>query len=94
MKYEYTGDSVKEQEDLKLRTKKFALRVIKLVRSLPKNMVAYEIGRQLLRSGTSVASNTRAAFRGRSKKEFLAKIGIVIEEADSPCEITTSHGFE
>jgi four helix bundle protein len=58
------------------------LRVIKLVQNLPRNIVAYEIGRQLLRSGTSVAANTRAAYRGRSKKEFLAKIGIVIEECD------------
>jgi four helix bundle protein len=73
---------MEQPEDLKVRTKKFALRVINLVRSLPNNMVSYEIGKQLLRSGTSVASNTRAAYRGRSKKEFIAKLGIVVEECD------------
>lgn len=75
-------DDGEKPEDLKIRTKKFALRVIKLVQSLPKNMVADVIGRQLLRSGTSVGANTRSAYRGRSKKEFVAKIGIVIEECD------------
>ncbi len=68
--------------DLKFRTKQFSLRIIKLVQSLPKTTASYEIGKQLLRSGCSVGANTRAAFRGRSKKEFVAKLGIVIEEAD------------
>ncbi len=68
--------------DLKQRTKEYALAIIRLCATLPKNEVGRVIGRQLLRSGTSVGANTRAAFRGRSKKEFIAKLGIVIEEAD------------
>ena len=68
--------------DLKQRTKDYALAVIRLGVTLPKSEVGRVIGRQLLRSGTSVGANTRAAFRGRSKKEFIAKLGIVIEEAD------------
>lgn len=68
--------------DLKDRTKQFALRVISLYRQLPKSTEAQVLGRQLLRAGTSVGANTRAAFRGRSPKEFKAKIGTVIEEAD------------
>jgi four helix bundle protein len=71
--------------DLKVRTKQFALRVIKLVNSLPKNMVAQTIAKQLLRSATSVAANYRAAARGRSKPEFRAKLGIVLEECDETC---------
>src|SRR5258706_10891372 len=69
-------------EDLRLRTKKFALRVIKLVQSLPKNSEAQVLGKQLLRSGTAVGANYRAAGRSRSKAEFVAKLGIVVEEAD------------
>jgi four helix bundle protein len=69
-------------EDLKQRTKNFALRVIKLVQSLPNNSTARTIGNQLLRSGTSVAANYRAACRARSNAEFISKIGIVEEEAD------------
>ncbi len=69
-------------KDLKERTKQFALRIISLYQQLPKTTDAQVIGRQLLRAGTSVGANTRAAFRGRSKKEFKAKLGIVIEEAD------------
>lgn len=70
------------REDLKKRTKQYALRIIKLVEALPKTAVGRIIGSQLIRSGTSVASNYRAACRARSKAEFIAKIGIVIEEAD------------
>jgi four helix bundle protein len=68
--------------DLKLRTKKFALEVIKVVGSLPYNMVNRNLGDQLLRSATSVSANYRAACRGRSKAEFIAKLGICEEEAD------------
>jgi len=68
--------------DLKIRSKRFALRVIKLVESLPNNATAMTIGRQLLRSGTSVAANYRAACRARSNAEFIAKLGIVEEETD------------
>jgi four helix bundle protein len=68
--------------DLKLRTKQFALRVIRLVESLPKRPAGHVIGNQLLRAATSVGANYRAACRGRSRSEFCAKMGIVEEEAD------------
>ena len=68
--------------ELKQRTKQFALRVIKLIGALPKNPEGRTIGNQLIRSGTSVGSNYRAACRGRSKAEFVAKLGTVEEEAD------------
>lgn len=69
-------------KNLKDRTKQFALRVIRLYRALPRNEEARVIGKQLLRSGTSIGANYRAACRGRSKAEFVAKLGIVLEEAD------------
>ena len=69
-------------EELKNRTKQFAIRIVKLFRSLPKTEEARIIGKQMLRSGTSVAANYRAVCRARSKAEFIAKIGIVVEEAD------------
>ena len=69
-------------EDLKLRTKKFALRIIKPVESLPNTPTARVIGNQLLRCGTSVASNYRASCRAKSKADFIAKMGIVEEETD------------
>ena len=69
-------------EELKARTKRFALRVLKLVAALPNNIQGKTIGGQLVRSGTSVAANYRAACRGRSRAEFIAKIGVVEEEAD------------
>jgi four helix bundle protein len=68
--------------DLKERTKRFALRVLKVVRSLPPCIEGRLIGNQLLRAGTSVAANYRAVCRARSRPEFLAKLAIVIEEAD------------
>jgi len=64
------------------RSKAFALRIIRLVEALPKKPSANVIGRQLLRSATSVAANYRAAQRARSKAEFVSKISIVVEEAD------------
>lgn len=67
---------------MKQRTKQFSLRVVRLVSSLPATDVARTIGRQLLRAGTSVGANYRAACRARSPKEFRAKLGIVEEEAD------------
>jgi four helix bundle protein len=66
----------------KNRTKAFALRVLKLFQKLPHTEEAKIIGKQLLRSATSVASNYRASLRARSRVEFIAKIGIVVEEAD------------
>ena len=69
-------------EELKRRTKNFALRVIRLFRALPKTDEARVLGRQVLRSATSVAANYRAACRSRSRAEFVAKMGIVVEEMD------------
>ncbi len=69
-------------EELKQRSKQFALRVVKLYQGLPKADEARIIGKQALRSGTSVAANYRAVCRARSKPEFVAKIGIVVEEID------------
>ena len=71
-----------QADELKRRTKDFAIRIVKLFRSLPKTDEARIIGKQVLRSGTSVAANYRAVCRARSKAEFIAKIGIVVEEAD------------
>lgn len=70
------------ERDLKKRTKHFALRCIKLVESLPKTDTARVLGKQLLRSSTSVPANYRASTRARSKAEFIAKLGIVEEETD------------
>ena len=67
---------------LKQRTKAFAVRIVKLFRSLPHTPDAQTLGKQVLRSGTSVAANYRAVCRARSKAEFIAKMGIVQEEAD------------
>ncbi len=69
-------------EQMKTRTKQFSLRIIRMFQLLPKSDEARVIGKQVLRSGTSVGANYRATCRARSDKEFLAKIGIVIEEAD------------
>jgi four helix bundle protein len=70
------------QERLRDRTKQFAFRIIRLFKSLPRSTEALVIGKQLLRSGTSVAANYRAVNRARSRAEFVAKIGVVLEEAD------------
>lgn len=71
-----------KQEELRRRTKKFSLRIIRLFKSLPRTPEAQVLGKQLLRSGTSVGANYRAAGRARSAAEFSAEIGIVFEEAD------------
>ncbi len=70
------------RDELKERTKEFALRVMRLVDALPKSTNGRALAGQLVRSGTSVAANYRAACRGRSRAEFIAKIGVVEEEAD------------
>ena len=75
-------NSLEKAKDLQARTKSFALRIIWMFRSLPKTEEARIRGRQLLRSGTSVAANYRAVCRARSKPEFTAKLGVVVEEAD------------
>src|SRR4051812_4725884 len=77
-----TENSLQRSEVLKARTKQFALRVIRLFRALPKGEEARIFGKQLLRSGTSVGANYRAVCRARSKREFIAKMGVVVEEAD------------
>jgi four helix bundle protein len=68
--------------ELKLRTKQFALRIIKLTNAVPRGLASRAIAAQIVRSGTSVAANYRASCRARSQAEFVAKIGTVEEEAD------------
>jgi len=68
--------------ELSVRTKEFALRVIRLYCSLPKSTQCQVIGKQALRSGTSVGANYREAKRSRSKSEFIAKIGDCLKELD------------
>ena len=69
-------------DELRERTKQFALRIINVVEALPKSVTGRAIGNQLVRCGTSVGANYRAACRGRSKAEFNSKLHIVLEEAD------------
>jgi len=68
--------------DLKARTKIFALNIIKLVKSMPEDRIGRVLGNQILRSGTSVAANYRSACKARSKADFISKITVVEEEAD------------
>jgi len=86
-------------QELRDRTKAFAVRIVRLYRSLPYRTDAQVLGKQLIRSGTAVAANYRAACRARSKAEWVAKIGVVVEEADETlfwlemlmdCEIVAS----
>ena len=72
----------RDSEALKKRTKAFALRILRWYRSLPRTNDARILGTQLLRAGTSIGANYRAAVRARSRAEFVAKLGIVLEEAD------------
>lgn len=74
-----------DQNELKKRTKQFALRILKLTAAMPKTVEAKVIQNQLARAGTSVAANYRASCRARSKAEFIAKMGTEIEEADECC---------
>jgi four helix bundle protein len=67
------------------RTQDFALQVIRLVRILPNSQEGWVLGKQLLRSGTSVRANYRSCQRGRSRAAFISKLGIVEEEADETC---------
>jgi len=69
-------------DDLKKRTKQFALRILKLAAALPNTVEGKAIRGQLVRAGTSVGANYRAACRGRSRAEFITKIGTVEEESD------------
>jgi four helix bundle protein len=76
---EITGSSA---EALRQRTKAFAIRIVRLYRALSAKREAQVIGNQLLRCGTSVGANYRAVTRARSRAEFVAKLGVVLEEAD------------
>ena len=71
-----------DASDLKARTKAIALEAIRISETLPRNRQADVLGRQFLRSATSVAANYRAACRARSTNDFISKLGIVEEEAD------------
>ncbi len=80
MRFDVVSDVTKAE--LLTRTKAFALRILKLVDHLPRTTSGRAIGNQLVRSGTSVGANYRAACRSRSRAEFAAKLGLVAEEAD------------
>jgi four helix bundle protein len=71
-----------EREDLRERTKRFAIRIVRMFTALPKTAVAQVLGKQALRSGTSVGANFREAFRARSNAEFAAKLGDCLKELD------------
>ena len=74
---------MKDEKELRARTKMFARRIIRLFCALPKgNAAAQILGRQVLRSGTSIGANYREAYRARSKPEFISKIGDCLKEAD------------
>jgi four helix bundle protein len=71
-----------QPEQLKARTKQFAIRIVRVFKSLPNNDEARIIRKQLLRAGTSVPANYRAVCRSRSKAEFISRMSVVVEEAD------------
>ena len=78
-----------QKDDLRERTKAFALKIVRMFGRLPRGVEAQVIGRQLLRSGTSVGANYREAYRARSKAEFIAKMGDCLRELEE-----TSYWFE
>ena len=71
-----------DSKELQIRTKKFALDIIKLVANLPNNRVGWTFTDQIVRSSTSVAANYRAVCRAKSDRDFISKMGTVLEEAD------------
>jgi four helix bundle protein len=75
-------NTLNRAKQLQARTKMFAIRIINAFAKLPKDEAARVIGRQFLRSGTSLAANYRAACRARSAADFISKISVVTEEAD------------
>jgi four helix bundle protein len=75
-------NALEKADELRKRTKKFAIRIVNVFRALPRSPDAQTLGKQLLRSGTSVAANYRSVCRARSKAEFISRLGIVVEEAD------------
>jgi four helix bundle protein len=78
-----------DRDEVQTRAKSLALRVLNLTEALPNTTAGRELGRQVLRSATSVSANYRAARRARSRKEFISKVGVVAEEADE-----TTHWLE
>lgn len=74
-----------KSDELELRARSFALRIVRLCRALPHNREGDVFGKQLLRSGTSVAANYRSARRARSNQEFASRLAVVVEEADESC---------
>jgi len=74
--------SYEKHHELRERTKKFALRIINMSQALPNSRAANVINNQILRAATGMAANYRAAGRSRSKAEFIAKVGVALEEAD------------
>ena len=82
--------------DLKERTQQFALRAIRMTRALPNSPDAWVLGKQVLRSATSVGANYRSCQRGKSKADFIAKLAVAEEEAAEPCywlELITDSGL-
>jgi four helix bundle protein len=91
MNYEFLKEESMKDEgmDLRERTKEFAMRVVRMYSALPKSAEAQVLGKQVLRSGTSVGANYREACRARSKAEFVAKLGDCLKELDE-----SSYWFE
>ena len=79
-------------QDLRIRTKQYALRIVRMYTALPKSTEAQVLGQQVLRSGTSVAANYREASRARSDAEFISKLGIVEQELDETMQVKVSAG--
>lgn len=93
---DYSSSISAHSSDLRDRTKVFALRVIQLFSSLPKTAEAQVLGRQALRSGTSIGANYREAFRARSRAEFMAKMGECLKELEETTywlELLTESGI-
>src|SRR5205823_7819288 len=79
---QFASGAIMKSEQMRQRTKEFAKRVIRLCRKMPRTEESRLIRNQLFRSGTAVGANYRATCRGRSKADFISKLGIVLEEAD------------
>jgi four helix bundle protein len=82
LRFSIEEEDIMTEGDMLKRTRQFALRVMRLADSLPRTRSGYVVGSQIIRSGTSVGANYRSACRGRSRAEFISKLGIVEEEAD------------
>ena len=82
----------KDEKDLRQRTKDFALRIVRMFSALPKSTEAQVLGKQLLRSGTSIGANYREAYRARSKAEFISKCGDCLREIEEWSDRGERHG--